>query len=433
MAAGHSPFDINPREKQTQMGRSVPYEILIGIVIVLVVGFALYTLYQYERGRIVAGPLVQAREDGTLLVAWRTGGTYKTELVLNMADSPGESEAQAQVIGPVITENHFVAVLPDMLLNHPFSTYILRTNLLIFYRSAGSWTITQPRVMAPFRFVVFGGSGGAARPRTMVTAILQSQPHLVLHIGDLIQEGGEAGADYDSLYARQFLDPYSILINIMPFMPVISGHEKSIGAGEPFRRFFVLPQNGPPGLVPELCYWFDYGTARFAAIDSNQSGEAMEQKIVPWLQKVFVGAPTSWKFVFLQHSPYTGGLQHPPDEKVQKILVPAFEAVGVDGVFSAGNCLYERTHPMRKGEVAPLGQGIVYITTGAGGRGLHGEQRPAPGYVAAFEDRVYSFSFIELIDGRLHLQQVGENGQLIDDWWFTRPGHSPATSESGVR
>jgi hypothetical protein len=421
MTAGHSPFDFNSKHRQAHAYWSPAYQFVAGLAILLVVGFTLYAMVRYQRAKVVAGPLVQARPDGSLLVAWQTGGSPDSHLVLNFGNSPGEPLVGSRTVQPTVSDSRHVAHLPEAQMSYPLSSYSLRTRMFLFYHSEGPWTLAVPRADGPFRFTVFGENNGSAYAQSMAVGMLQAQPHLILHVGNLILETGQFPGDYDSLYARQVTDPYSILLNTMPFMPVIGSREAGIQDGRPFQRFFVLPANGPEGLPPERNYWFDYATARFVAIDTSAPPDLLQQKVVPWLQQVLTNAPPGWKFVFMQRSPHTAGQQNPPDEAIQQILVPAFEALGVDMVFSAGNHLYERTHPLRSGQVAPAGEGIVYITTGSGGRNLSPEKQPPPPFIAAFDDQSTSFTVVELLGGRVHIRQVAQYGQLLDDWGYTKP------------
>lgn len=420
MTTGHTPFEFDPKHKQPRAYWHPAYEFVVGLVIVLVVGSTFYAMVQYERAKIVAGPLVQARPDGSLLVAWRTGGSHDSHLLLGLGNLPGQPLVESRTVQPTISDNRFVAPLPDQM-SYPLSHYSIRSRMLLFYRAEGPWTFAMPQASGPFRFAVFGENSGSIHAQSMAVSILQAQPHLVMHIGDLILETGRFPGDYDSLYASQIAGPYNILLNIMPFMPVIGSRDARIQEGRPFRQFFVLPENGPEGLPHEHNYWFDYATARFVAIDTSTPPDLLQQKIVPWLQSVLTDAPVDWKFVFMQRPPYTAGPAEPPDEMIRQILVPTFEALGVDMVFSAGNRLYLRTHPLRSGQVAPPGEGIVYITTGAGSHNLSPASQPAPPFLAAIYDTSASFTIVELLGGRMRLRQVAQYGQLLDEWSYTKP------------
>lgn len=421
--------NIDSAPRRVRVRRRILREILAGAGIVLAMAAALYGLYQYRRARITVGPMVQLSADGTPLVTWQTAGAAHSRLDVYLKDaaSQGTGSAvsprpkEALSIEPTATDGRFVAPLPRVLTNRPSLWYSLRTSIPLLDRSTEPRQIRPPQVGAPFRFVVFGESGGSLRPGTMAAAILKTEPQLVLHIGDLIYETGQWPADYGSLYREQFGKPYRILVGTVPFMPVIGQHEARIDAGGPFRRFFVLPRNGPDGVPAGLSYWFDYGPARFVGIDASVRPEALQNRIVPWLRAALGDAPADWKFVCMERSPYAADTANPEDQAVEQILVPALEQLGVDAVFCAGHHRYERTYPLARGEARPAGEGVVYVTTGAGGRGLSLRKRPLPPHTAACEDRAYSFTFVELDGGRFHLRQVGEYGQLIDDWWFAKP------------
>jgi hypothetical protein len=91
-------------------------------------------------------------------------------------------------------------------------------------------------------------------------------------------------------------------------------------------------------------------------------------------------------------------------------------------VLAGHNHLYERTHPLRAGALAPPGQGTVYVVTGAGGVSRYAEQQPVPEFIAAYNDEVFSFTRVDVSAERVEIRQIGEDGREID----------AATIESGA-
>jgi hypothetical protein len=217
-------------------------------------------------------------------------------------------------------------------------------------------------------------------------------------------------------------------------MASLGNHDAATDHGAPLLENFVLPRNGPAGIEPERNYWFDWGDARFVALDSNpldQKGVITEEQrkkiIAPWLREVLTKCDARWKFVFFHHPFYTGS-QHGAEGggHMKEPFVSVFEECGVDVGFCGHNHLNERTAPIRKDQVVGEGAGIVYITTGAGGCSRYEEILPVPAYMRTFVDKVFSFTIVELSAERFHLTQIGETGAVVDEYVLEKHGKPPA-------
>src|SRR5262249_30345539 len=115
----------------------------------------------------------------------------------------------------------------------------------------------------PMRFLAFGDSGnGSNTQRAVAETMIAAKPDLIIHLGDLIYPNGSAED-----FRRNFFDPYRELLARVPFMPSLGNHDVATNKGQPFLDVFVLPENGPKGIQPERNYWFDFGDARFVALD----------------------------------------------------------------------------------------------------------------------------------------------------------------------
>jgi acid phosphatase type 7 len=146
-----------------------------------------------------------------------------------------------------------------------------------------------------------------------------------------------------------------------------------------------------------------------------------------------------------------------------RVLSPLFERLGVSLVLSGHEHVYQRTRPFTfvpagpggataigtgkrlvpgtftidtafDGQTTTTPRGIIYITTGAGGKELYDpgftnapeqwlhDEDNRVAYNAAMYTDLHSFSVID-IDGRtLHLRQVDENGKEVDRVTVTRSG-----------
>lgn len=387
-----------------------------------------FLLDEFQRPRLVVGPMLHVGGDGELLAVWsaESGGRpcESGEVLFSGADG-APRRAQA-TFGP----GNFLAARLDVAgLTPPILYDLHNPGLMGRIVSLGRprTTTAIKRRGEPLRFVAFGDSGGGTNSQfELADRMAAVRPDLAIHTGDVIYPGGEA-----IFYKRNLFDPYARLFEAAAFMPSLGNHDYGTPRAEPYRDAFVLPENGPAGLTPELNYWFDFGDARFVSLDTNRaeskgivSEQQMRDVVAPWLHGVLSDPAPTWRFVFFHHPPYTGGAVHkePSQAFVRDIFVPVFDATGVDVVFSGHNHLYERTVPLREGRPAGPGEhGSVYIVTGAGGVSLYGELEEAPAYIAAFNDRVFSFTKVDVTATALILSQVDIDGVELDRIVIEKP------------
>ena len=376
------------------------------ILLLLVLVFAGYVAAPWVLPPwIVEGPLVQQVSPEGAVVVWYTSRPAESQQVIVAAD--GDDPMQ-RTFAVASTGRRNVARIDGLLAHRDYAYRIVQNGRTL--AEARLRTAALPGT--PFHFVVFGDSGDASQTQyALARRIEQVDPDFLVHTGDLVYpRGARAG------YRRAFFVPYRRLIRQVAFWPVPGNHDVAEpDRGAPFREVFELPANGPAQVTPEHAYWFDYADARFVMIDSNLSQQVLAERVAPWLEATFAGFPGRWRFVVLHHPPYTVGA-HKPSEAVRRALVPAFEAAGVDIVFSGHDHMYERTTPMRRGQRAE--RGVVYIVTGAGGARLY-EAMPReqwPDYVARVYAGQHSFTHIRIAGARLELEQITADGQVIDTW-----------------
>lgn len=393
--------------------------------------------------RLISGPMLALSADGTPAIRWSAEAPSQTQSVRLQA-----ADGREQTIG----DDGGVARLGGLPPGTRFKYSV--------HAGWGGWidhTVAGPfeaRVppgrKEPFRFVAFGDSGeGGNAQFDLARVMLSSRPELIIHTGDLIYPAGEA-----SDYLDKFFRPYQDLIHSAYFMPSLGNHDCATDHGAPLLKAFVLPENGPAGIDPERNYYFDYGPARFVALDSNQplsegggkpddakpatSGPAGSAKqktggvitddqrvniVAPWVRQVLTNCDARWKLVFFHHPYYTGS-EHPASgaDYMKIPLAHVFEECGVDLVFCGHNHLYERTAPIRQDKVVAEGRGVVYITTGAGGARRYPENLPPPPYLRVFNAEVFSFTQVDLTPATLELRQVDENGRVIDEFRLIKGG-----------
>lgn len=362
---------------------------------------------------VVEGPLVQQTTDSGGTILWYTSRRVNEGITITLGNGgtaqPVENDGRRHR-----------AVLRDL---NPSQAYPYTIRLGERTLAAGVLHTNRQRD-EPFSFAVFGDSGTGSRAQYRIAELVAAaRPDFVLHTGDLVYEGGERRG-----FRRRFFEPYARLLERVSFWPCLGNHDVSEpDFAAPYREVFELPENGPAGLTPEHNYWFDYGAARFVVIDSNASEDDLRAKVAPWVLQTLSEPRLRWKFAALHHPPYTAG-KYQPDERIQRALVPAFEQVGLDILFSGHDHIYLRTQPLRGGRIVPPGQGVVYVVTGAGGAELYEERRPEqrPAYVAALRNDVHSFTRVSIGAERLTLEQIDWNGRTLDRWELHKSAGVPA-------
>ena len=409
--------------KSAKRTRPVLLILLIGAALVM----GLVLLDSYTKPVLVSGPMVQMPASGQLAIIWEMDAFWKTGAVQLQLMGEDVAEALCRKVG----ERRYEAVFKDL---SPGTTYqYALINNGLFGRSVPLTPLfeikTPIQAGINFRFIAFGDSGNGSNTQADLAKVFTAhKPDVVIHTGDLIYPAGELKD-----YLHNFYRPNAELIRSVLFMPCLGNHDCATDMGKPLLDTFVLPENGPAGITPERNYYFDFGDARFVALDSNPRemfGEITAKKrqelVVPWVRDVLTKTSAKWKFVYYHHPFYTGS-KHPAEGAayMKQDFVAVFEDCGVDVVFNGHNHLYERTAPIKQDKIMPEGQGILYIVTGAGGAERYAELTPPP-YIRKHHDDDFSFTQVDLSPTRLQLKQIDQNDRVIDEYVIEKkPGGKP--------
>lgn len=389
--------------------------ILILLALVAIISGVL--IEQRTRPILIVGPMVQIPTPGGLTIVWEMDSSIGHGVAW-LEDAPGVNLVERSRNLGRRHEAAFTGLTPGRTYR-----YSVANDRGLFGSTvvAGPYeTRVPPPRGTPFRFVAFGDSGNGSNTQAeFAKRIAAARPDVIIHVGDLVYPAG-AG----ETYGTHFYEPNAELIRHAPFMPSLGNHDVATDKGRPLLAHFVCPENGPEGIEPERCYWFDYGDARFVALDSNLveadgaiSHEEMKSVIAPWARRVLTDCDARWKFVFYHHPFYTGSSHSAEGAAFMKeAFLDVFEETGVDVVFCGHNHLYERTAPLRSDQIVADGEGIVYIVTGAGGVSRYAEKLPPPPYMRAYNDQVFSYTQVDLSADRLELNQIDENGKVIDTY-----------------
>ena len=201
-------------------------------------------------------------------------------------------------------------------------------------------------------------------------------------------------------------------------------------------------------------YSYDAGDAHFLCLDSNLYIDPTADALQRWIDADLAATDARWKFAVFHHPPFNVGREH-WHEQHMRALAPLFERRGVNIVLSGHEHNYQRTQPLRftPRDLAPAralqsrervlpgdfvidakfdgakvskADGVIYLTTGAGGNYLHDREfndEPAkwslPGddhvrYVTKMISDRHSLSVFDVERDELLMRQIDEQGNEID-------------------
>lgn len=410
----------------------------IVLILVVLIGGGFY-VEQRTRPRLISGPMVQIPEPGSLTIVWEMDAPMGGGAVWLETSKDSTQVGKAQVNGKISesgSSQRYEATFSGLPAGAAFDYRVVNERGLFGSTVlAGPYkTKTQPPRGTPFRFVAFGDSGNGSNTQAeFAKTIAASNPDLIIHEGDLVYPAGDG-----KTYRTHFYEPNAEMIRHAPFMPSEGNHDVATDEGRPLLEHFVCPRNGPAGIEPERCYWFDYGDARFVALDTNVTEfggaltpDQLKTVVAPWVREVFKNCDARWKFAFY-HQPYYTGSTHTAEGSayVKEAFLDVFEESGVDMVFCGHNHLYERTAPLKKDKIVGDGEGIVYIVTGAGGVSRYPEKLPNPPYIKYYNADVFSYTRVDLTADRLDLKQIDEQGKTIDSYTISKPPRTQTTAAS---
>jgi len=207
-------------------------------------------------------------------------------------------------------------------------------------------------------------------------------------------------------------------------------------------------------------YSFDYGDGHFLCLDSNVYVDPTDVSLQAWIVKDLTGTDAAWKFVVYHHPAFNVGADHYAEQHM-RVLAPLFEQHGVHIVLHGHEHNYQRTRPLRfaptdttaatkigsgkrlvpgtftidrtfDGQARTVPNGVLYITTGAGGKHLydisanadpaqwlHPEDGNAD-YTARFVSDRHSLTIVDMDAASLQLRQIDQWGNEIDRCRLTK-------------
>jgi Calcineurin-like phosphoesterase len=219
-------------------------------------------------------------------------------------------------------------------------------------------------------------------------------------------------------------------------------------------------QKNCPRFPNQANYSFDAGDCHFLCLDSNVYVNPADKGWHDFIASDLGSTDAKWKFVVYHHPAFNVGMSHYKQQHM-RLYSPLFEQFGVDFVLSGHEHNYQRTMPLKfkptgagQGDKAGDGtrfvpgaftvdrafdgktktkpNGVIYITTGAGGKTLYGPDihaRPDKwihpednnvAYCAGVVSDRHSFTTFDVTASEVVMRQIDQWGQELDSIRVTK-------------
>lgn len=435
-------YQDTPLEPGLKPGRN---SYLATVLALLVVTAWLLSQPVAASGEVVWQPYLQQMTATGVIIQWTTtGGETPT-----VRYSPGLSFDQTAAgasrplpLGTRLQRVELTGLQPDTL--YRYKIYVDEVELL---PQEILWFRTAPRhgSKRPFTFLALGDFGdGSVGQRRLRERLAVEAARFIVTTGDNAYPDGR----YEEFEAYLF-QVYTDLFSRLTLFPSLGNHDYHTGRGAPYLDIFDLPGNAWRAEDRERYYTFDYGNAHFVVLDTDRPVTAVdaaaEDDMFDWLRHTLAHTPQRWKIVVLHVSPYATGFNSRDGEILTRPkLPPIFEAYGVDLVLGGHVHSYQRSYPLRGGQiVAPDQGGVVYIVSGAGAAASYPCETADWLAVTLCGQTTGLFSRVRIAGNQLQVEAVDAQGAIRDTLVLTKAlnlpplevvitGPEAAPPESGV-
>lgn len=422
-------------------------------------------------------------------------GTYKVECKLTSVGSAKPIMAKATSVKLKLNNTSTFLYRADLSNLNFDATYSYQVSLNGNSIYKGSFETRTKK--SKTRFAVFGDCGvGSPEQAKVAYQISLQKPQFALLTGDLVYSYGRE-LEYRNRFFPYYLAPEALpekgapLMNSIPFYMLVGNHDmystdlNKYPDGLAYFYYTDLPLNAPiptvtvepvgnkdlietfkkntaPRFPRTTNYSFEYGNVHIACLDANSYVNPVDHALVEWLMNDMQNSKAEWKILAYHQPAFNSSVRH-YEYQIMRVLAPICEKLGIDLVLTGHVHSYQRTVPLRftpeqgptdnrytisengsvngkfkldtlyDGKSKTRPDGIIYITTGAGGAALYDKEiseKPelwkkgppenwAP-YTAKLVSDRHSFTMIETDGGKLTLKQIDANGNVFDEIKITK-------------
>lgn len=274
----------------------------------------------------------------------------------------------------------------------------------------------------PIRFLVIGDMGAGTDEQIEVREAMLAvgmDAQLLITTGDNAYSDG----DRDELHERVFV-VYQELMARMPVYPTPGNHDYKTAEAQPYLDSFFLPEDAWRPQDAERYYTADFGPLHFIALDTEtpawQATTSADDDQTDWLAGHAVVTERPWSVAGFHQPAKAGHPDRSPHLVALIQWVPILEAAGVPLVLQGHDHYYQRFQPTSAQTTVPDADGIHYIVSGGGGRGLYEMDLEEP-FLEVAEQR-HHFLLGEADGCTLTMQAIDKTGAVFDTLRLDRCG-----------
>jgi hypothetical protein len=383
----------------------------------------------YDMLIIVKGPYLQCPTDNSITIMWETSEPASSTVEVLMAE-----RIHSGYDGNYMKPEHILATVVEQAYStiHRITVNDLEPSTVYYYQicsvndqqetKAGPHPLrTSARSGESFSFTVTSETGGYSFfdqsegqiNRNIFKQMHRYRPDFTLFIGDIVDDGH----NYED-WEKYFFGPGKDFLISTPFYSCLGNHEDNASW---YYDFFAYD-------TPKNYYSFDYGDAHFICLDStdfidretypNSSGRMIPGHAqFDFLVRDLQSTSARWKIVFFHYPPYVSAGYQVED---MRELCPVMEQYGVDLVISSHSIVYERSHPIRNGQL-DIDNGIIYMVSGGAGA-MPDWFLPKREWHTAQSLAVPHFLHVVTTSHSIELQAIDEDGKLFDHFRIHKEG-----------
>jgi hypothetical protein len=178
-----------------------------------------------------------------------------------------------------------------------------------------------------------------------------------LHGGDLTEVGTQ-----QELW--DWFDVLAPLLHHWVLLPVKGNHD--IVREALFGEFALPRMDALPDGLKEYAWSLDFGNVHLVGFDSITESQVEKQRdfLEADLASASADPDIDWIIAAFHYPMYSSASVHGGTDYLISLVAPLFDAYGVDLTFSGHDHDYERTLPIKAGQIMDSGKGTVYITSG---------------------------------------------------------------------
>ena len=264
---------------------------------------------------------------------------------------------------------------------------------------------TAPAGAEPFRFVLYGDvrTRHDVHRRVMAALLKSGVPDLVVHSGDLVENGK------DSALWEIFFDIERELLRQTSLFPSLGNHERN---AQEFGEYFFQTR------LPY--YSFNWGNAHFTVMNSDIANvssskiarDAYWKEETRWLEEdLAANQKADYRFVVAHHPPFTAVERRQGESPHMTALTPTFEKYHVTAGMFGHDHNYQHY----------LKNGVHYIVSGGGGAPLYDVNKPDPA-IAQKVASIENFVSVRVNGKTAKVQAIDIDGKVLDEFEFRASG-----------